>query len=85
MLLEFHDHLGRPQRVEATRLVVYDKLMNPLQVAVEWEEGAYLLSDVEKSDFNQVLRNLGINRTVVCTEVSEKPIDSIRFDTAGAF
>lgn len=81
MLLEFHDRLGRPQRVEVTRFVAYDRLQNPLSVGVEWEEGAYFLSNVDQPDFNQVLHNLGIDRTVVCTDITETPIQDVRFDT----
>lgn len=86
MILEFHDNLGRPQRVEATRLVVYDSLHhNPLIVCVEWERGGQFISKYDEADFNQVLHNLGLRHTVICTEIQERPIQDIRFDAVSAF
>ena len=79
MYIEFFDKLGEPTRAPASRVVVYDANENPVALVVEYG-GQLIHSKAGDSDFNQVLRNLGIDKTVVCLTDSMTPIEDIRFD-----
>ena len=80
MFVELHDSLGKVQRIPCTRAMIVDNLGNPLALAVEWQPDAYYVTTCNDPDFNQVLRNLGIGRTVICTDLTLKPLEEIRFD-----
>ncbi len=79
MKIEFHNRLGNPQSVEVTRVVVYDQNDNPIAVAVEVEPGAILAGTVDHPDFNELLRGLGITKTVIVQTVDQIPLPEIRF------
>lgn len=83
MYIEVHDQLGHVVRMKVTRVIAFDDAGNPLSVAVEWQPGAHFLSQVDQPDFNQVLHNLGLNKTVVCTDLDPVPIQEIQFDRRG--
>lgn len=72
MYVEIHDHLGKPLRVNATRVVVYDDYGNPLSMTVvknaNWVQSAHAGDD----NFEELLEELGIRRTVVVTEFDVK-------------
>lgn len=80
MRLEFHNKLMQPQSVEATRVVVYDVLDNPISVAVETDEGIIIAETVSPQnarEFNSILKSLGINKTVVVSDATQKPLREI--------
>jgi hypothetical protein len=79
MKIEFHNNLGNPQSVEVTRVVVYDQHDNPVAVAVEVEPGAIITGTAEHADFNELLRGLGLNKTVVVQTVEQVPLREIKF------
>lgn len=79
MKIEFHNRLGNPQSVEVTRVVVYDQYDNPIAVAVEVEPGAILTGTVDHADFHDLLRGLGISKTVIVKTVDQIPLPEIRF------
>jgi hypothetical protein len=66
--VEIHDHLGKPVRIKATRVVVYDDFGNPLSMTLSrgpnWAQSAHAGDD----NFEALLEELGIRRTVVVTE-----------------
>ena len=79
MHIEFFDKLGEPQRAPATRVIVFDANENPVALVVEYA-GQLIHSKAGDDDFNQILRNLGVDKTVVCLDDAMTPIDQVRFD-----
>ena len=82
MKLVVHNRMGQPQILEVTRLVVYDRLENPVMVAVD-AEGAILASTVDHADFNALLEGLGIKKFVVCLSGQERPLEGVHFEPVG--
>jgi hypothetical protein len=78
MYIEFHDHLGRPQRVQVTRVVVFDKNGTPLGLGVNYGEQngveQNFVSTAGNEDFNALLQHLGLNITTFVTDVPQVPI-----------
>jgi len=80
MRIELHNRLGQPQVIEATRVVVYDKFDNPVALSLEISDGVILSEHAGNSrNFNEILRNLGVSRTVIVQRQSQVPLDEIRF------
>lgn len=52
-------------RFDGTRILLSDKFNNPLVVAVEYEDGKYLISTISDDDFEQMLATLGVESAVV--------------------
>lgn len=80
MKLLIHNHLGQPQEIEATRVVVLDSHDNPIAVAVEPDRGVIIAataSEEGNAEFNSILRNLGIDKTVIVTDVPQRPLPEI--------
>ncbi len=78
MYIEFHDHLGRPQRVNVTRVVIYDKAGTPLGLGVNHGEQngveQNFVSTAGCADFNGLLQHLGLSITTIVTDVPQVPI-----------
>lgn len=69
MRVELITRLGEPPIVlEAGQIVVYDRLDNPLMVGVEYCHDQVFVSHAADDDFNLTLKNLNIDKTVVCTK-----------------
>lgn len=83
MYIEFHDHLGNPQRAKATRVVVYDDHGNPYVLAVSYERAGQfeqvLAAEQSQQDFQPLLRNMGINKTTVIQDLQQTPLQGIHF------
>jgi len=80
MKLLIHRNLREPQEIEATRVVVLDQFDNPVALAVEVEEGVIIAETAAEGnevEFNQILRSLGINKTVIVTDVKQRPLSEI--------
>ena len=72
--VELLDDKGRPVKMKATRVVIYDVATgNPLSLVVEFHEGAYYTSHVDDEDFNSLLESLGVNKTVLVDEITLSP------------
>jgi hypothetical protein len=71
MLVELHNKLGQPQRIEATRIVVSDPEVGVVAVIVE--AAPHHIYAVHRGDgdevVNRALQQLGIDRTVISNEV----------------
>jgi hypothetical protein len=65
MIVEVHNKLGRPQRLEISRAVVYDVCNNPLAFILEHSPGHYTLMQRGEKGFRQALQALGILDTTV--------------------
>jgi len=71
MRVVLHNKLQKPQKIEATRIVVEDDYGNPIAVLIQIEPNhimAELADDEDK--FNRFLRSVGIDRTLVIDKVS---------------
>lgn len=71
---EIFDEDGKPLKIRATRVVIYDETTgNPLSLVVEFHPGAYYTSQVGDKDFNSLLESLGVNKTVLVDEIDLSP------------
>jgi hypothetical protein len=81
--IEIHDKLGRPQRLEVTRVVAYDSHGNPCALALSYEQNGLaeqiIASSLGQADFQPLLQNMGINRTVIIQDLEQRPLPSISF------
>lgn len=90
MKVIIHDNLQRPQIVEATRVLVCDDLGNPVSLSLRvgsTPEGhdliltAHVAEPGGEAAFNSLLREMGIDKTVVVTDAAAaKPLQQIQFD-----
>jgi len=78
-----HNNMGKPQVIEATRLVIEDDLGNPVCVAMQFgppgQPGGIIIENADAENWNDILRQLGINKTVIVTDINQKPLDQIVF------
>lgn len=83
MKIEVHNKLGQPQTLEVTRVVIIDKFGNPVAVALEPDDGVIIAEVASKGNeiqFNQMLRALGIHKTVLIHEPVQQPLRDIQFE-----
>jgi hypothetical protein len=80
MKLITHNNLQQPTVSEVTRLLVEDIEGNPILIALEYAPGMILAAHAGDAEFNNLLKNLGIDKVVVCTDVKEKPADQVLFE-----
>lgn len=71
MIVETHDNLQNPQRIKATRAVIYDDHGNALAIVVEYPTDPVTIftSCLGQSDFEATLRNFGIYQTTIVEDV----------------
>ena len=80
MKLLIHRNLREIQEIEATRVVVLDQYENPIAVAVEVSPGVIMAETVSEKtagSFNQLLQNLGIDKTVMVSDVKTRPVSEL--------
>ncbi len=70
-------HALQPVVLEVTRVVVEDRYGNPLVAAVEYDDGTYFYGKLGDADFEPLLRMMGINKTVVITDLQTKPLSDV--------
>ncbi len=74
MLLEAFQRLGgKTFSEEVAAVVVRDRLGNPLIVACELSPNMYDVAKVGDPDFDAVLQALGIDKTVIVTDLTSPP------------
>lgn len=81
MKLLIHNSLGQVQEIQATRVVVLDQNDTPVALAVEPDRGiiiAATASEEGQHEFNSILRNLGIDKTVIVTDAKQRPLPEIK-------
>jgi len=72
--VELLDSDGKPRKIKATRIVIYDDITsNPLSLVVEFHPGAYYTSQVGDDDFTSLLESLGINKSVIVDKIDTIP------------
>ena len=69
-------HSLQPTEQKAHSVVIEDDLGNPIFAALQVDE-AIVYSTPGEKDFHNLLRALGINKTVVVTDFKPKPIENI--------
>ena len=77
MKVILHNALRQPQRLDATSVVVEDDFGNPIAVAIEHSRNAIVFSGVGQADFAALLKYLGIDKTVVLNDISDRPLSDI--------
>ena len=80
MKIVFHNSLGKIEERKVTRVVAYDDNENPIALVLEYAPGMIFASTVDHPDFNVMLRNLGIDRVVVCKDVHGPELQGVRFE-----
>lgn len=81
MNLLIHRSLHDVVTVRATRVVVEDDFGNPIALAMEFAPNQILAVTADSPEFNQVLENMGIKKTVLVQDVYQTPLDHVRFDS----
>lgn len=78
MRLELHNALQSPQRLEATRLVIYDNNGTPLAAVVEHGRGSYIIETIDNpAQLHGLLRAMGIDKTVIVHEATTQPLSEV--------
>jgi hypothetical protein len=69
-----HDKLERPHRVKATRIIVEDDFGNPIGVFIQ-VDSTHVIAEIADNEerFNALLRQLGVNKTLVVDTVKAQP------------
>jgi len=75
MLVKTQHHL-QPVEQKAHSIIVEDDMGNPIFVAIQVDE-AIVYSTPGEKDFHNVLRALGVDKTVVVTDFKPKPIQNL--------
>jgi hypothetical protein len=73
VIVETHNELRDPQRIECTRVVVRDRFDQPVAVLLEPAPGQIWVSRRGEPRFEQALELLGIRDTVVRTHIIGPP------------
>ena len=75
MQVVLHDHMKKPQRIRATRIVVEDDFGNPIGLFIQTSPThiAAEIADGDEQKFNRALRQFGINKTLVIDVIKPKP------------
>ncbi len=69
MQVDVYEGLMTTTRMEASRVVVYDNLDNPIAIVVEVEPGHYVVARAGNKQFNELLKVLGINKSLVVNKL----------------
>ena len=80
MKIQIHNGLRDAQTLPVTRVLLLDDFDNPLFIAVQTDPGVIILeqaTEQNEAQFNAVLRNLGINNTVIVREASQRDLRDI--------
>ncbi|TMJ00877.1 MAG: hypothetical protein E6G97_18250 [Alphaproteobacteria bacterium] len=67
MILESHNRMESPVRINATRLVIKDNQGRPLAVFFQVSQEHVRFISAGEPDFERHLESLGLDRTVVLT------------------
>lgn len=79
MKIEIHNRLGDPQVIECTRVIVRDCYDQPLAVSIEYDDHTIITAHADDPDFHQMLRDCGINKTVIVTRPQQISLPEIHF------
>jgi hypothetical protein len=69
-----HDKFRQPQRAKATRVIIEDDFGNPIGVFLQVEANHVIAEIADNEErFNALLRQLGVNKTLVVDTVKPQP------------
>lgn len=80
-----HNKFGKPFDVEATRVVVYDDLGNPMMLGLD-PGGGVLVAAIADDDptraaeFHRLLRSFGVDKTVIVSSLTPTPLNQMNFN-----
>lgn len=57
-------------KLEANRIVIYDKFDNPIAAVIELEDGRYVATTAAQKKFNQIINALGIKKTIIVDTIN---------------
>lgn len=80
MRVSLHKNLRGGQVLEVSRIVIEDKLGNPVLIAMDYGDGLIVQSRPGDPDFNNMLQSVGITKIVDCTDIKQKPLNQVVFD-----
>ena len=69
MRIESHDAFQSTTNTTATRVVIYDLHDNPIALVVEVDGGRYVAATAANKQFKQLLKTLGIDKTLVVEHI----------------
>lgn len=81
MKIGIHDNLREARVIPVTRVVIYDDFDNPLAVAMDCGNNAIVIEQLapgREAEFHNLLRQMGVNKVVIATDVPLKTIDELR-------
>ena len=76
MQIETHNQLGKPLRVECTRLVIRDVNNTPVAVAMQQTPDHIFIMHAGEKGFATALRNMGIHDTVIVDRIGNEELPS---------
>ncbi len=77
MTVEIHNHLKFSERLQATRVVVYDEFENPISVTIKVDGGHYIAITPDHKRFKELLSVLGINKTLVIDKIDTNKLPKL--------
>lgn len=77
MQIELYDGLRTTTRMETSRVVVYDNQDNPIAIVIEVEPGHYVVARAGNKRFNEILKMLGINKTLVVSKLDPSKLQPL--------
>lgn len=77
MIVETHNNFANPQRFEASRVVIRDCFDQPLVIALQVDDRTYQIYTQDDPEFPRVLRNLGIESTIVVDTVDPQALHAL--------
>lgn len=80
MRVEFHDRLGQLTNRPASRVVIYDESGNALATFLQIDNNNIDVRVRGQAGFDEALRYLGIQQTVILTTVPVKTLPPLQVD-----
>jgi Trk K+ transport system NAD-binding subunit len=80
MRVEIHDAFKSTMSSEATRVVVYDEFDNPIAVVAKIDGQQYVAATAANPKFNEVLKALGINKTLIIDHINTRTLKPLPVD-----
>jgi len=74
MILETHNKLGEPKKIECTRLLVRHANGTPIMAAMQMSPEQIWTTHCGEANFDQVLRAMGLKEIVVNTNVGDDAV-----------
>ncbi len=73
MHIVINDNLGKAQKIPVNSVVVYDDAGTPIAASIKLMDRAIMTSHYQDSDFHEVLRSLGVDKTIFVENINVNP------------